>query len=36
MRAAEGRIVERAFGIGTSMLAEAVALIEEQVNLQPV
>jgi hypothetical protein len=32
----EARIVERAFGIGTSMLAEAVALIEEQLNLQPV
>ena len=28
------RIVEHAFGIGTSMLAEAVALIEEQLNLQ--
>jgi hypothetical protein len=32
----EARIVERAFGIGSSMLAEAVALIEEQLNLQPV
>jgi len=32
----EARIVERAFGIGTSMLAEAVALIEEQLTLQPV
>jgi len=30
------RIVERAFGIGSSMLAEAVALIEEKLNLQPV
>ena len=32
----EARIVERAFGIGSSMLAEAVALIEEQLNLQSV
>jgi len=31
----EARIVERAFGIGTSMLAETIALIEEQFNLQP-
>jgi transposase, IS6 family len=31
----EARIVERAFGIGSSMLADAVALIEEQLNLQP-
>jgi len=33
---AEARIVEHAFGIGTSMLAEAVALSEQQLNLQPV
>ncbi len=32
----EARIVERAFGIGSNMLAEAIALIEEQLNLQPV
>ena len=31
----EARIVKRAFGIGTSALAEAVALIEEQLELQP-
>ena len=31
----EARIVERAFGIGTSALAEAVALIGEQLELQP-
>jgi len=32
----EARIVERAFGIGSSMLAEAVALIEEQLILEHV
>jgi hypothetical protein len=31
----EARIVERAFGIGASMLAEAVAVIGEQLELNP-
>ena len=31
----EARIVERAFGIGASVLADAVALIAEQLELQP-
>ena len=31
----EARIVERAFNVGTSALAEAVALIGEQLELQP-
>jgi len=31
----EARIVERAFGIGPSALAEAVAVIGEQLELQP-
>ncbi len=31
----EARIVERAFGIGASAIEEVVALISEQVNLQP-
>lgn len=31
----EARIVERAFGIGASTLAEAVAVIGERLNLQP-
>ncbi len=31
----EARIVERAFGIGASTLAEAVAVITEQLELQP-
>jgi transposase, IS6 family len=31
----EARIVERAFGIGTTALAEAVAVIGERLNLQP-
>jgi len=31
----EARIVERAFGIGASALADAVALIGEQLELQP-
>ena len=31
----EVRIVERAFGIGASALAEAVAVIGERLNLQP-
>ena len=31
----EARIVERAFGIGASALAEAVAVIGEQLELQP-
>jgi hypothetical protein len=31
----EPRIVERAFGIGASTLAEAIALIGEALNLQP-
>lgn len=31
----EARIVERAFGIGASPLAEAVAVIGEQLELQP-
>ncbi len=30
----EARIVERAFGIGASALAEAVAVIKEQLELQ--
>ena len=32
----EVRIVERAFGIGAGALAEAVAVINEQLELQPV
>jgi IS6 family transposase len=32
----EARIVERAFGIGPSALAEAVASIGDMLNLQPV
>ena len=31
----EARIVERAFGIRASALAEAVAVINEQLKLQP-
>ena len=31
----EARIVERAFGLGASALAEAVAAIGETLNLQP-
>ena len=31
----EARIVERAFGIGPSALADAVSLIGEQLELQP-
>lgn len=31
----EARIVERAFGIGASVLAEAVALIGERLDFQP-
>jgi transposase, IS6 family len=31
----EARIVERAFGIGATALAEAVAVIGERLNLQP-
>ena len=31
----EARIVERAFGIGASMLAEAVAVISEQLEFKP-
>jgi len=31
----EARIVERAFGIGASVLAEAAAVITEQLELQP-
>jgi len=31
----EVRIVERAFGIGASMLAEAVAVIGEQLEFKP-
>jgi hypothetical protein len=31
----QARIVERAFGLGASALAEAVAVINEQLELQP-
>ena len=31
----EARIVERAFGIGATALAEALAVIVERLNLQP-
>jgi hypothetical protein len=31
----EARIVERAFGIGSGVLAEAIAVIGEQLELQP-
>jgi IS6 family transposase len=31
----EARIIERAFGLGPSALAETIALIGETLNLQP-
>ena len=31
----EARIVERAFGIGVSALAEAIVVFSEMLNLQP-
>ena len=31
----EARLVERAFGIGVSALAEAIAVFSETLNLQP-